>query len=159
MASTSYSSSSSTKSAGAGGSFGCISKEGLTNGLSSFSLIRPLTDQTWKSFKIQPNDPPAPADLVEEEEEYEVETILDSRKRGRYIEYLVKWKGYSDAENSWEPRRNVRHAEEEVENFHKRYPNKPKPTSSNRGIIITSNRTILDSFKPMFELTTPSWGP
>ena len=83
------------------------------------------------SFDIQPNDPPAPADLVEEEEEYEVKAILDSRKKGRYIEYLVKWKGYSDAENSWEPRGNVRHAEEEVENFHKQYPNKPNPTSSN----------------------------
>ena len=111
------------------------------------------------SFDIQPNDPPAPPDLAEEEEEYEVEAILDSRKKGRYIEYLVKWKGYSDAENSWEPCGNVRHAEEEVENFHKQYPNKPKPTSSNQGIIISSNRTILDSFKPMFEFTTPSWGP
>ena len=111
------------------------------------------------SFDIQPNDPPAKADLVEEEEEYKVEAILDSRKKGRYIEYLVKWKGYPDAKNSWEPRGNVRHAEEEVENFHKQYLNKPKPTSSNRGIIITSNRTILDSFKPMFEFTTPSWGP
>ena len=83
------------------------------------------------SFDIQPNDPPAPPDLGEEEEEYEVEAILDSRKKGRYIKYLVKWKGYSNAENSWEPRGNVRHAEEEVENFHKQYPNKPKPTSSN----------------------------
>ena len=46
------------------------------------------------SFDIQPNDPPAPPDLVEEEEEYEVEAILDSHKKGWYIEYLVKWKGY-----------------------------------------------------------------
>ena len=79
------------------------------------------------SFDIQPDDPPAPPDLVEEEEEYEVEAILNSHKKGWYIDYLVKWKGYSDAENSWEPCGNVRHAEEEVENFHKKYPNKPKP--------------------------------
>ena len=74
-------------------------------------LLKPFTKP---SFDIQPNDPPAPANLVEEEEEYEVEAILDSRKKGRYIEYLVKWKGYSDAENSWEPCGNVCHAEEEV---------------------------------------------
>ena len=55
------------------------------------------------SFDIQPDDPPVPADLVEEEEEYEVEAILDSRKKGQFIKYLVKWKGYSDTENSWEP--------------------------------------------------------
>ena len=34
------------------------------------------------SFNIQPDDPPVPADLVEEEEEYEVEAILNSRKKG-----------------------------------------------------------------------------
>jgi Chromo (CHRromatin Organisation MOdifier) domain len=32
------------------------------------------------------------------EEEYEVEGILDKRKRGRKIEYLVKWKDYPDNE-------------------------------------------------------------
>ena len=43
--------------------------------------------------------------------------------------------------------------------FHKQYPNKPKPTSSNQGIIFSSNCTIFNSFKPMFNFTTPSWGP
>jgi len=44
-----------------------------------------------------------PPDLVDGEEEYEVETILDSRRfgRGRKLQYLVKWKGYSDSENQW----------------------------------------------------------
>ena len=40
MASTSYSSSSSTRLGGAGVSSGCMSKEGLMNGLSSF-LLKP----------------------------------------------------------------------------------------------------------------------
>ena len=35
------------------------------------------------SFDLQPDDPPAPPGLVEEEEEYEVEAILDSRKKGQ----------------------------------------------------------------------------
>ena len=42
------------------------------------------------SFDIQPDDPPAPPDLVEEEEEYKVEAILNSHKKGQYVEYLVK---------------------------------------------------------------------
>ena len=44
-----------------------------------------------------------PPDLVDNEEEYEVETILDLRLFGRckHLQYLVKWKGYPDSDNMW----------------------------------------------------------
>ncbi|CAJ0950051.1 unnamed protein product, partial [Ranitomeya imitator] len=45
-------------------------------------------------------DPPAPV-LVEEELEYVVEKILDSRISRRKLQYLVKWKGYGQEDNSW----------------------------------------------------------
>ena len=42
-----------------------------------------------------------PLDLVDREEEYEVERILDLQRFGRRqkLQYLVKWKGYPDSEN------------------------------------------------------------
>jgi hypothetical protein len=45
---------------------------------------------------------PAP-ELIDGEEEYSVEKILDSRHFGRRwrLQYLVKWEGYPDAENMW----------------------------------------------------------
>jgi len=45
---------------------------------------------------------PAP-DLVDNDEEYEVEKVLDSRQfgRGRRAQYLIKWKGYPDSDNEW----------------------------------------------------------
>jgi hypothetical protein len=45
---------------------------------------------------------PAP-ELIDGEEEYSVEKILDSRhfSRRRRLQYLVKWEGYPDAENMW----------------------------------------------------------
>jgi hypothetical protein len=43
----------------------------------------------------------------EGEEEWAVEKIVDERKRGRRIEYLVKWVGYGDEENRWLPRRKL----------------------------------------------------
>ena len=44
-----------------------------------------------------------PPDLINDEEEYEVERVLDSRVRGhnRRIQYLVKWVGYPDSDNQW----------------------------------------------------------
>ena len=44
-----------------------------------------------------------PPDLVDNAEEYEVEKILDSRLFGRrrWLQYLIKWKGYPDSDNMW----------------------------------------------------------
>ena len=54
-----------------------------------------------------------PPDIMEGEEEWEVESIVRHRKyRGNTIRYLVKWKGYPSADNSWKPEENLEHAEE-----------------------------------------------
>jgi hypothetical protein len=43
---------------------------------------------------------------------YEVESILDTRKRRNGVqEYLVKWRGYSSEHNSWEPAENFQDVE------------------------------------------------
>src|ERR1700761_8825823 len=44
-----------------------------------------------------------PPDLVEGEEQYKVERVLDSRTFGRRKskQYLVKWKGYPHSDNQW----------------------------------------------------------
>ena len=38
---------------------------------------------------------------VEQDNIYTVERILKKRKRGKKIEYFVKWKGYGDKLNTW----------------------------------------------------------
>jgi hypothetical protein len=45
---------------------------------------------------------PAP-ELIDGEEEYSIEKILDSRRFGRRwrLQYLVKWEGYPDSDNMW----------------------------------------------------------
>ncbi|KAI9193231.1 uncharacterized protein BJ171DRAFT_532221 [Polychytrium aggregatum] len=43
--------------------------------------------------------------LDDEEEEYEVEAILDQRKKGGRTQYLIKWVGYT--ETTWEDQDNI----------------------------------------------------
>jgi hypothetical protein len=60
---------------------------------------------------------PAPA-LIDGEEEYSVERILDSRwfGRRRRLQYLVKWEGYLDSDNMWVDK-DVVFAEDKVREF------------------------------------------
>ena len=57
-----------------------------------------------------PNYLEPPPDLIEGEEEYEVEAILAHRRRRAGTQFLVKWVGYPDSENSWEPEKNLQHS-------------------------------------------------
>jgi len=59
-----------------------------------------------------------PPDLVDDQEEYKVEKILDLRQHGRRraLQYLVKWKGYPDSDNEWVSHKDV-HAPEAIREF------------------------------------------
>jgi len=53
------------------------------------------------------NFPEPTPELIGGQPEWEVEEILNSRQYRHELQYLIKWKGYSDAHNSWEPKENV----------------------------------------------------
>lgn len=69
--------------------------------------------------------PPPPAVIVDGEEEWEVERVLDSRLYYNRLQYLVKWKGY-DAP-TWQPLADLEHAVEAVRDFHRLNPDRPRP--------------------------------
>jgi hypothetical protein len=81
-------------------------------------LLHPHTESNIEG-RIQLPPPPI---IIEGEEEFEVEKVLDSRLFRRSFQYLVKWKGFSDSENTWQPAKDLEHAQDLIEEFHTAHP-------------------------------------
>ena len=81
-----------------------------------------------------PNFPEPPPELIDDEEEYPIEIILDGRptRNKRGFEYLVKWEGYSDAHNMWKPSSELKNAQELIAEYHQRHPNALRPKNLQR---------------------------
>ena len=119
------------------GPFEVLGKEGLT----AYRLKLPAT---WKKIHpvfnealLTPYKPPvypqqqlprpAPPIIVEGDEEYEVDEILDSRMRNSKLQYLVRWKDYPACVD-WtsELESNITHAPEAIKDFHTKNPSAPR---------------------------------
>ena len=59
----------------------------------------------------RPNFLQLPLDLIDGEEEYKVEAVLGHRGKPGHRTFLTRRKGYSAAEDTWEPERNLRNAQ------------------------------------------------
>ena len=81
------------------------------------TLLTPYKETTLNGQSYQEPTP----DLINGQPEWEVESILKVRRRRNQLQFLVHWKGFSEAHDSWELAKDV-HADELVEEFYKRHP-------------------------------------
>ena len=74
-----------------------------------------------------------PPDLIDNEEEYEVEDIINHWYHGKHCQlwYLICWKGYSATDDTWEPADQV-HADKLVRRYHLKHA-KDETKHKNRG--------------------------
>ena len=76
-----------------------------------------------------------------------MEQILRVRRYRRQVQYLIRWKGFTEAHDSWEPATNI-HADELIQEFYKRYPKAIRNITIQTPIII---RTTTMSTTPLSE--------
>jgi Chromo (CHRromatin Organisation MOdifier) domain/Integrase zinc binding domain len=79
------------------------------------NLLTPYTETPSHG----PNFTRPPPDLIDGEEEYEVEQIRSHRTwgRSRTLQYLIKWKGYPESDNTWENADQI-HAPKLIKRYH-----------------------------------------
>ena len=108
------------------------------------SLLTPYKETPTNGQRYQE---PVP-ELVDGQPEWEVERILGARKRRNQLQYLVRWKGFSEAHNSWEPLTHI-NADQRIKEFYQsnplaiqkgiKEPTSPHPITIRRIIMSTLN--------------------
>ena len=68
----------------------------------------------------QKREQPTPV-IIDGEEEWEVEKILNKQQIRGKDKYLVQWKGFTAESNTWEGRENLGNAKEVIKEFEREY--------------------------------------
>jgi hypothetical protein len=79
--------------------------------------------------------------MIEGEEQYEVEAVRAHRHHRRKLQYLIKWKGYPESDNTWEPVDNVQ-APLLIRKYHEVHPLEDKRPAEQARKTSTPTSTV-----------------
>ena len=93
----------------------------------SISNVRPYLPDPIPECPLDPCPNPV---LVDRSEEYEVESIVDSKYRYRRLHYLVKFRGWPDSDNEWLPADHLANTPDAIRDFHLHHPSRSEEHTS-----------------------------
>ena len=107
--------------------------------------------------------PPPPPEIVDGEEVYVVDKILDSRFYRRKLQYLVRWKGYGEDGDTWEPEDHLLGtADQAIKDFYRKNPAAPRRISAvsfhslkasfRAGNTSTPHEILADQYPSIYDL-------
>jgi hypothetical protein len=91
------------------------------------ALLSPYREPTTGEQALT-HAPPPPI-IVDDELEYDVDSVIGHKIMRKRPFYKVHWKGYPSYDDTWEPLANLDHAHEAIRDFHTLHPKLRLPTS------------------------------
>uniref|UniRef100_A0AAR2IV05 Reverse transcriptase n=1 Tax=Pygocentrus nattereri TaxID=42514 RepID=A0AAR2IV05_PYGNA len=122
------------------------------------SLLKPVV--SGPLAEDDPIDVPPVSERMEDSSTYSVREILDSRRRGGNLQYLIDWEGYGPEERCWVAARHVLDPGL-VADYHARRPNRPapRPRGRPRGSLSGSSQAPRGSARARARQSSSSAGP
>src|ERR1700677_5095486 len=117
------------------------------------SKLRLYSPPTIPGQSITPQGPV----IIEGEECYNIEAILNSKLTRGKLFYLVKWEGWSTEHNTWEPKSHLDGSRKFVEKFHQEHPSAPRRifTDDFKNLTFRKSKTSLILKSPLLQSKLP----
>jgi hypothetical protein len=89
-----------------------------------FPIVK-LDKYTPDPIKGHVTNPQPDPEIIDDEEEWEVEKVLSSRRFGKWkkLQYFVRWKGYGHEDDTWVAAESMANAPLKVAEFYVAFPN------------------------------------